>query len=124
MATKIGGREPVTINPADAAARGIADGDLVRLWNARGACIAGALVSDDVRAGVLRLPTGAWYDPADPDASIPLCKHGSANVLTRDEGTSTIGQGPSAQSALVRLEKWQGEAPAVTAFDPPGFATA
>jgi biotin/methionine sulfoxide reductase len=121
MAAKVAGREPVTINPGDAAARGIAAGDLVRLWNARGACIAGAVVSDDVRPGVLRLPTGAWYDPADADAAIPLCKHGSANVLTRDQGTSEIGQGASAQSTLVRLEKWVGEAPSVTAFDPPIF---
>ncbi|MGG7568626.1 molybdopterin-dependent oxidoreductase [Rhodovulum sp. DZ06] len=122
-AGKVAGREPVWISPADAAARGIADGEVVRIFNARGACLAGAVVTDAVRPGVLRLPTGAWYDPADPDAEVPFCKHGSANVLTRDEGTSGIGQGSAAQSALVRVETWQGEAPAVTAHDGPEFAS-
>ncbi|MFT6228830.1 MAG: biotin/methionine sulfoxide reductase [Paracoccaceae bacterium] len=121
MAAKVQGREPVTINPTDAGARGIADGDVVRIWNARGACLAGAVLSDDVRPGVLRLPTGAWYDPVDPGAEIPFCKHGSANVLTRDAGTSALGQGPSAQSALVRLERFEGDVPEVTAFVPPAM---
>ena len=123
-AAKLQGREAVWINPEDAAARGIADGNILRIWNARGACLAGAVVTDAVRPGVLRLPTGAWYDPVDPAADIPFCKHGSANVLTRDEGTSAIGQGASAQSALVRVERWEGEAPEVTAHNPPEFAPA
>lgn len=37
--SRIRGREPVRIHPADAAARGIADGDLVRIFNSRGACL-------------------------------------------------------------------------------------
>jgi biotin/methionine sulfoxide reductase len=122
VASKVQGREPVTINPGDARARGIADGDVVRIWNDRGACLAGALVSDDVRPGVLRLATGAWYDPMDPNAETPFCKHGSANVLTRDQGTSALGQGPSAQSALVRMERWDAPPPPITAFSPPPFA--
>ena len=43
------------INPADAKARGIRDGDVVRVHNARGACLAGAIVSDTVSAGVVKL---------------------------------------------------------------------
>ena len=52
----------------DAAARGLRDGDLVRIFNDRGACLAGLAVDDAVRAGVAQLSTGAWYDPdpADP----------------------------------------------------------
>src|ERR671923_181013 len=38
----IAGREPMAIHPADAAARGICNGDLVRLFNDRGACLVGA----------------------------------------------------------------------------------
>ncbi|TBR23630.1 MAG: Asp-tRNA(Asn)/Glu-tRNA(Gln) amidotransferase GatCAB subunit C, partial [Reyranella sp.] len=41
-ATKVKGRQPVTMNPEDAAARGIADGDLLRVFNDRGACLAAA----------------------------------------------------------------------------------
>ena len=50
----------VEINPADAAERGIADGDLVRLENARGWVILRARVTDDIRAGVLASPKGRW----------------------------------------------------------------
>src|SRR5690606_4701041 len=41
QSTKIGGREPIEIAAADARARGIADGDTVRVFNARGAFLAG-----------------------------------------------------------------------------------
>ena len=64
--SKISAREPVAINPDDAAARGISDGDVVRIFNDRGAVLAGAVLSDGVRAGVIRLSTGAWYDPVEP----------------------------------------------------------
>ena len=57
------------INPADAKARGIGDGDVVRVHNARGACLAGAIVTDAVWAGVVRLSCGAWYDPAETASS-------------------------------------------------------
>ncbi len=68
LAAKILGREPVRIHPQDAAARGIKDGDIVRLYNERGACLAGAVLSDALRPGVVQLSTGAWYDPEDPAA--------------------------------------------------------
>ena len=56
---------PCASIPSDAAARGIADGDIVRLFNHRGACLAGAVLTDAVRPGVVQLATGAWYDPID-----------------------------------------------------------
>ena len=70
MREKIQGREPVLVNPADAVARGIQDGDVVRLYNGRGACLAGAKLTEDVAAGVVFLRTGAWYDPAGPALEI------------------------------------------------------
>src|SRR6202022_2477566 len=88
QAAKVGGRAPVRINPRDAAARNIRDGDIVRLYNDRGACLAGAVLSEALRPGVVQLATGAWYDPADPAAESPLCVPGNPNVLTRDFGTS------------------------------------
>jgi len=48
-----------------------------------------------------------------------LDAHGNANMLTRDKGTSRLGQGPSAHSALVEVERFNGDAPPVTAFVPP-----
>ena len=115
---KVAGREPVWINPQDAAARGIANGDLVRLFNDRGACLAGAYVTDELRPGVVQLSTGAWYDPLDAAEPNSLDKHGNPNVLTLDKGTSKLAQSPSAQTALVQVERYEGEAPPITAFEP------
>ena len=116
---KIKGREPMLINSQDAGARGIASGDVVRVYNARGALLAGAIVTAEIRPGVVQLPTGAWYDPLDPGAEMSLEKHGNPNVLTLDKGTSRLGQAPVAQSVLVEIERFNGELPAITAFEPP-----
>ncbi|HEU0070680.1 MAG TPA: molybdopterin-dependent oxidoreductase, partial [Alphaproteobacteria bacterium] len=120
--SKIAGREPVRLNPMDAAARGIATGDIVEIFNARGRCLAGAEVSDRLRRGVVQISTGAWYDPADPTTPGSLDVHGNPNVLTRDRGTSKLGQGPSPLSALVDVRKYAGNAPDVTVHRPPKIA--
>lgn len=117
--SKINGREPVVINPKDAKARHIEDGSLVRLFNARGACLCSAVVSDEVRPGVLQLSTGAWFDPPQPPVSDVSCRHGNPNVLTRDQGTSRLAQGPSAMTCLVDIEIYDGESMPVEAFLPP-----
>lgn len=114
------GREVARMHPLDAAARGIAEGDIVRLFNARGACLAAVVVTEDVRPGVVQLPTGAWYDPADPEEEAPLCVHGNPNVLTRDAGTSALAQGCTGQLTAVEVERFTGNLPPVRAFDPPG----
>jgi biotin/methionine sulfoxide reductase len=113
LASKIDGREPVRIHPQDAAARGIAEGDVVRLYNERGACLAGAVLSDALRPGVVQLATGAWYDPEDPAAETPFCVHGNPNVLTRDAGTSRLAQGCTGQLSLVEIERFNGPLPPV-----------
>jgi biotin/methionine sulfoxide reductase len=118
-AHKVQGREVVRVHPADAARHGIADGDLVVLANDRGACLAAAAVTDGIREGVLQLPTGAWFDPLDPAADRPFCVHGNPNVLTRDVGTSALAQGCTGQHTTVRMERWTGEVPPVTAHEPP-----
>jgi len=113
------GREVARLHPADAAARGIADGDIIRLFNDRGACLAAAAPSEDVCPGVVHLPTGAWYDPADPEEEAPLCVHGNPNVLTRDVGTSRLAQGCTGQLTAVEVVRFTGNLPPVRAFEPP-----
>ena len=95
---------------------------MVRVYNARGSCLAGAVLTDAVRPGVLRLSCGAWYDPAEPDGDA-ICVHGNANMLTRDHGTSKLGQGPTCATTLVDVERWLGSVPPIRAFQPPSFAT-
>lgn len=113
------GREVAHMHPVDAAARGIADGDIVKLFNDRGACLASVKITDSVSAGVVQLPTGAWYDPEDIEDDKALCVHGNPNVLTRDVGTSSLAQGCCGQLTVVQVERFNGNLPPIQAFDPP-----
>ncbi len=115
-------REPVLINTADAKVRGIVNGDVVRVFNQRGQVLAGAVVTDGIIKGTVALYEGAWYDPHElATAEKPLCKNGCPNVLTRDEGTSKLAQGNSPNTAIVQVEKFVGEVPAVTVFKEPKY---
>ena len=111
------GREVARMNPRDAKVRGIADGDIVRLFNARGACLAAVRVTEAIAPGIVQLPTGAWYDPMDPEEEAPLCVHGNPNVLTRDIGTSSFAQGCTGQLTTVEMERFSGNLPPIRAFD-------
>ena len=77
-------REPIEICETDAQALGIADGDVVRVFNDRGQSLAGAVVTADLMPGVVRFCEGAWYDPDKPGEIGALDKYGSPNQLTRD----------------------------------------
>ena len=115
---KIAGREPIRISAADAASRQIRDGDVVRVFNDRGACIAGAVVDDGVLPNVAVMATGAWMDQSDGEPE----RQGNPNVLTLDIGTSRLTQGSSAQTALVQIERWSGPVPPVRVLTPPAMA--
>ena len=95
----IPGQRPtaIVIHPDDAGQRNIAEGDIVRVFNDRGACRAKAALSNDIRQGVVSLPTGAWFEPGADDTE----SQGNPNTLTRDLGTSRLGQGCSAHTNLV-----------------------
>ncbi|MEP9362741.1 molybdopterin-dependent oxidoreductase [Nocardioides sp. CN2-186] len=123
LESKVNGREPLTMNRDDAAERGIADGDTVRVFNSRGACLAGVCLSDEVRRGVAQLATGAWFDPQFPGEAGTLELHGNPNVLTRDKGTSKLAQGPTSMTVLVEIASTEGQHPSVTAFRPPQFVS-
>jgi biotin/methionine sulfoxide reductase len=118
-ALKHRGREVARLHPTDATARGIAEGDIIKLFNERGACLAAAHVTEGVCAGVVQLPTGAWYDPVDPEDDMSLCVHGNPNVLTRDIGTSSLAQGCCGQLTTVQVERFTGNLPPIQAYDPP-----
>ena len=106
QAHKRNGCEVLRMNPQDAASRGVRRTDMVRVFNDRGECLAAAQPSDDLRPGVVELPTGAWYAPVEPGG---LDLSGNPNVLTRDAGTSKLAQGTTAHSCLVQVERWSGE---------------
>ena len=122
MGAKINSREPIWLNPVDASVRKIQQGDIVRVFNDRGACLAGAIVTAQMSAGVVRMSTGAWFDPIQPGDIGSLDKHGNPNVLSHDYGCSEFTQGPAPQSTLVQLERYDEPPPPVTCFDPPAIA--
>jgi biotin/methionine sulfoxide reductase len=85
------------------------------------ACLAGVVVTDELRPGVVSMSTGAWWDPQETEKG-PLCVHGNPNVLTQDVGTSLLGQGCAAHSCLVQVEAWTGPLPEVSVHRPPATA--
>ena len=121
LANKVAGREPLRLHPLDAAERGIAEGDVVRVFNDRGVCLAGARFDEGLRRGVVVLATGAWWDPESPGDPSSLDRHGNPNTLTRDVGASSMSQGCAAQTCLVEVARFEGEPPAVRAFELPEF---
>jgi biotin/methionine sulfoxide reductase len=110
-ADRIQDREPVTMHPDDAASRGLTDGQVVRIFNDRGACLAGLRISDEVRSGVIQISTGAWFDPDGM-----TCRNGNPNVLTPDKGTSRLAQGPIANTCMVEVVGEVGDIPDVQVY--------
>src|SRR5699024_2213429 len=110
---KVAGREPISLHPDDAAARRVGDGEVVRVFNDRGAMLAGVRLDASLHRGVAAISTGAWFDP---DPATGMCRHGNPNVLTRDEGTSRLAQGPSPGSTVVEIEPYADDPPPVRAF--------
>ncbi|UXM96485.1 molybdopterin-dependent oxidoreductase (plasmid) [Bartonella sp. HY329] len=120
--TKKHGRQPIVLNIDDAKSRHISQNDIVKVFNERGACLASAVLSENIKQGVVQLPTGAWFDPWQDEQGNWIELNGNPNVLTADHGTSTLTQAPSANSCLVEIEKFHGFAPKPSIYQPPIFS--
>jgi anaerobic selenocysteine-containing dehydrogenase len=89
------GEPSVTLHPKDAAARGIAEGDTVRVFNDRGAFVARARVSDAAREGLV-VGLSIWW--------AKMCPGGrNANAVTGQELTD-MGGGATFYDVLVEVE--------------------
>ncbi|MDP6100138.1 MAG: molybdopterin-dependent oxidoreductase [Dehalococcoidia bacterium] len=92
-------RQVVMLNSVDAQARGIAEGDMVRVFNDRGVMELPVRVTERIVPGVVDVPHGAWYDPDKEGVD----RGGCANVLTKD-AYSPGGSFPY-NTGLVQVEK-------------------
>ena len=90
----------IFINPIDAAARDIHDGDLVRVWNDRGELVIPARVTPRILPGVVDIPQGAWWKP---DAN-GVDHGGCINVLTSHRWTP-LAFGSAQHTIMVEVEK-------------------
>ncbi len=115
----VSNREPIFINTKDANAKGIKNGDIVRVYNKRGEILAGAVITDDIRRGVVRVDEGAWYDPLERGKIGTICLNGNVNVLTKDIPTSKLANGNSSNTALVNIEKYTKKAKDISIFKQP-----
>ncbi|WP_050993753.1 molybdopterin dinucleotide binding domain-containing protein [Streptomyces violaceusniger] len=110
--SKVAGREPVRLHPRDAATLRLRDGDAL-IRSAVGSCLAGVVISDAVRPGVVQLATGAWWAPSALE--VATCVHGNPNAAGHGIGTSRLAQGCTGQLTRVALERHDGPLPPVHA---------
>ena len=90
-------REPhLDLHPEDAAARGIADGDTVRVFNDRGSYRLRARINGKPRRGVVVAPS-VWWKKHSPDGR-------NANNLT-SQRTADLGGGATFYDCRVQVEK-------------------
>lgn len=89
------------IHPDDAAARGIADGDEVRIYNHRGTVIIPAVVTARIMRGVVAMSQGGWYTPDENG----IDRRGSINVLTSSAYPTPLAKGNPQHTNLVEVEK-------------------
>jgi anaerobic selenocysteine-containing dehydrogenase len=94
--------EPLWMNPADAAARGIENGDVVKIYNERGVVLGGAYVSQRLMPEVVYMDHGARYDPIIPGE---IDRGGAINTITPHNITSKNAAGMVVSAYLVEVEK-------------------
>ncbi len=94
--------EPVWINTGDAKIRNIANGDIIKVYNERGAVLGGAYVTERLMAGSVYMDHGARYDPIVVGE---LDRGGAINTITPHNLTSKNATGMVVSSFLVEVEK-------------------
>jgi len=94
--------EPVWINPSEAQARGITQGDIVKVSNERGTVLCGAYVTERLMPGVAYVDHGARWDPIIPGV---LDRGGAINTITPHNITSKRCTGMVVSGFLVEVAK-------------------
>ncbi len=88
------------INPADASARGLRNGDVARVFNQRGETRIPCRVTARIMPGVVAVPQGAWWTPGEDGVD----RAGSVNVLTSERWTP-FAFGSAQHTIMVQVAK-------------------
>ena len=88
------------MNPADAKKRGLANEDLVEVWNDRGKVIVPVLLTEEIIPGVTAIAQGAWHKADENGNDV----NASINVLTTQEPTP-LAKGNPQHTNLVEVRK-------------------
>lgn len=99
---------PIQIHPADANARDIDDGDIVRAYNDRAAVLLVAKVTELIRPGTVLSCTAGWYEPTEPGDPNSLDRGGAVNLLVSSRFMSSHAPG-QVSHCLIEIEKWGGQ---------------
>ena len=99
---------PMRLHPADAGPRGIRHGDIVKMYNDRGAVLGIAQITERLRPGVVHsFQASAKYDPLEPGKPGSTDKGGCVNLLTPARMVSKNAPGMASNSCLVEITKWE-----------------
>ncbi len=90
----------VFLNPLDAVARGINDGDTVRVENDRGTMVIPCRVTNRIMPGVVDIPQGAWWDPDEEG----IDRGGATNILT-SERLTPFAHGTASHTMMVEVTR-------------------
>ena len=112
------------LNPIDAAARGISDRSLVRVYNELGEVLCAARLTHCARPGVVHAyESAARYDPVgEPGRSIDI--GGAINLLTPKQPQFARGHAMGNSNCLVEVAPWNGPVPRSSQPDMPDLAPA
>ena len=103
------GWQPVRIHPIDAEARGIQNGDIIKLYNDRGSVLGIAKVTERIRPGVVHsYGSASKYDPLERGKPYSTDRGGCMNLLTSSRLMSRNVPGMAPNSCLVEIVKWDG----------------
>jgi trimethylamine-N-oxide reductase (cytochrome c) len=96
------------IHPSDAEVRGIRNGDIIKIYNDRGAVLGIAQVTERIMPGVIHSYEGSSkYDPTQPGTPGSVDRGGCVNLLTPSRTMSKNTPGIAPKSCLVEVSKWE-----------------
>lgn len=93
--------EPVWMAPEDAEARGIKNGDIVKVYNERGIILTGARISQRITPGSVVVAKGSRVDPIAPH----IDRGGAINLISPEATVSKNCKGFAVTGYLIEAEK-------------------